>query len=71
VPVNFFCYPAGAYDASVVADVRAAGYLAATTTNYGVVTPGQGRFTLDRIRVNGTDTASTLAADLSALHLVE
>lgn len=70
VPVNYFCYPAGRYNASVIATVRSAGYIAATTTNYGVAHPSQGRFTLDRIRVDGTDTATTLGQKLTALHLL-
>ncbi len=31
VPVDFFCYPSGAFDAAVIAAVRRAGYLGATT----------------------------------------
>jgi len=60
VPVDFFCYPSGRYDAAVVEDVRRAGYLAATTTNYGVASPAQGLFTLDRIRVQGGAGVSAL-----------
>jgi peptidoglycan/xylan/chitin deacetylase (PgdA/CDA1 family) len=62
-PARFFCYPAGRYDPAVVAAVRAAGYEAATTEDTGVATAGR-RFTLPRIRVNGTDTAATLLARL-------
>ena len=64
IPVNYFCYPAGRYNASVIATVRSAGYVAATTTNYGVAHPSQGRFTLDRSRVDGTDTAASLGQKL-------
>ena len=66
VPVDFFCYPAGRYDATVVAAVRAAGYLAATTTSYGLATPAD-LFTLSRVRVNGADGVAGLAAKLRAL----
>ena len=31
VPVNWFCYPSGHYDASVIAEVKAAGYAGSTT----------------------------------------
>ena len=31
VPVDFFCYPSGDFDAAVIAAVRRAGYLGATT----------------------------------------
>lgn len=67
VPVDFFCYPAGAYDRDVVNAVRAAGYEGATTTTEGVADPSQGRFTLDRIRVNGSTTVDQLAAQLAGL----
>ena len=52
VPVNFFCYPAGRYDAHVIAAVKAAGYLAATTTREGVAAPSQPRYQLPRIRID-------------------
>jgi len=67
VPVAFFCYPSGRYDAGVVAAVRAAGYLGATTTNYGLASPADGLFTLDRVRVDGSDGAAGLAVKLRAL----
>jgi peptidoglycan/xylan/chitin deacetylase (PgdA/CDA1 family) len=66
VPVNFFCYPAGRYDAAVVAAVQQAGYLGATTTNYGLAKPGA-LYTLARIRVDGSDGVNGLAAKLTAL----
>jgi hypothetical protein len=66
VPVDFFCYPAGRYDAAVVAAVRAAGFLGATTTNQGLASRGDGLFTLDRIRVNRSDGVSGLAARLGS-----
>ena len=62
VPVNFFCYPAGAYNSTVIAAVRHAGYQGATSTE-----PGFARWdepwTLNRIRV----TNATGARDLAAL----
>jgi peptidoglycan/xylan/chitin deacetylase (PgdA/CDA1 family) len=63
VPVDFFCYPSGRYDARVIAAVQAAGFLGATTTNIGLAEPGS-LFTLDRIRVNGSDGVSGLASKL-------
>ncbi|HKP90248.1 MAG TPA: polysaccharide deacetylase family protein, partial [Thermoleophilaceae bacterium] len=53
-PADFFCYPAGRYDAAVVAAVRRAGYLAATTTRFGSATPDR-MFTLNRVRINRED----------------
>jgi peptidoglycan/xylan/chitin deacetylase (PgdA/CDA1 family) len=63
VPVDFFCYPSGRYDDAVVAAVRDAGFLAATTTNEGFATRDS-LFTLDRVRVNGSDGVAGLAAKL-------
>jgi peptidoglycan/xylan/chitin deacetylase (PgdA/CDA1 family) len=48
VPVDFFCYPGGIYDARVKLAVRRAGYLAATGTRYGAATP-RDLFSLARI----------------------
>jgi peptidoglycan/xylan/chitin deacetylase (PgdA/CDA1 family) len=56
-PVDFFCYPVGRYDAQVVAAVRAAGFLGATTVNPGLAQPAQ-PFTLDRIRIDYSDGIS-------------
>jgi peptidoglycan/xylan/chitin deacetylase (PgdA/CDA1 family) len=67
VPVDFFCYPAGKYDGRVVTAVRAAGYLAATTVNYGFASPRQGLYTLDRMRINGSDGVAGFARKLEGL----
>jgi peptidoglycan/xylan/chitin deacetylase (PgdA/CDA1 family) len=66
VPANFFCYPAGRYDDTVIAAVKRAGYLAATTTDYGFARPGD-TYVLGRVRVNGSDGASGLVRKLDAL----
>jgi peptidoglycan/xylan/chitin deacetylase (PgdA/CDA1 family) len=66
VPVNFFCYPAGRYDDAVIAAVRRAGYLGATTTEYGLARSSE-PFTLDRVRVNGSDGVDGFAANLRVL----
>jgi peptidoglycan/xylan/chitin deacetylase (PgdA/CDA1 family) len=63
-PVDFFCYPAGRYDARVIAAVRRAGYLGATTTVEGLATPGA-PFELPRVRVGRTDGVAGLAAALA------
>ena len=51
----------------MIAAVQAAGYLGATTTNYGLARPGD-LYTLDRVRINGTDSVSAFAQKLEALH---
>jgi peptidoglycan/xylan/chitin deacetylase (PgdA/CDA1 family) len=65
-PVDFFCYPAGRYDNAVLAAVRAAGFLGATTETEGLARPDS-LFTLDRVRVSGSDGVSGLAEKLQAL----
>jgi peptidoglycan/xylan/chitin deacetylase (PgdA/CDA1 family) len=68
VPVNFFCYPAGRYDETVIAAVQQAGYLAATTTNPGLAQPDEAdAFELDRVRVNNGVTGAALVAQLDGL----
>ena len=66
VPVDFFCYPAGRYDARVIRAVRAAGYLGATTTNYGLARPPN-YFTLARVRVTGSEGVAGFAAEIERL----
>jgi peptidoglycan/xylan/chitin deacetylase (PgdA/CDA1 family) len=51
VRVRFFCYPAGRYDARVIAAVRRAGFVGATTTSEGLATVDR-PFELKRIRVS-------------------
>ena len=66
VPVDFFCYPAGRYDARVITAVRRAGYLGATTTVEGLARPDK-PYELRRVRVSGNDGVSGLARKLVAL----
>jgi len=66
VPVDFFCYPSGRYDARVIDAVRRAGYLGATTTNYGLARP-RGLYTLARIRINGSDGVAGFGRKLEDL----
>ncbi len=66
-PVNFFCYPAGSFDDTVVEAVKAAGYLGATTTQQpGVAKPDQSPYELPRVRVKGSDGVEGMANSLSA-----
>jgi peptidoglycan/xylan/chitin deacetylase (PgdA/CDA1 family) len=66
VPVDFFCYPSGRYDARVIAAVRRAGYLGATTTNYGLARPAD-IYTLNRVRIDGSDGVAGFARKLQGL----
>jgi peptidoglycan/xylan/chitin deacetylase (PgdA/CDA1 family) len=64
VPVDFFCYPYGEFDARVIAAVRRAGYLAATTTLPGLALRSQ-PYTLRRVRVNGGEPPEVLVGTIA------
>ena len=53
VPVNWFCYPSGHYDATVIAAVKAAGFVGSTTVIPGWAAPEEDRYRLHRLRVLG------------------
>jgi peptidoglycan/xylan/chitin deacetylase (PgdA/CDA1 family) len=59
VPVRFFCYPSGAFDAGVIAAVRHAGYLGATTEIAGLAQRSR-PYTLARVRVAGGEPPAEL-----------
>jgi peptidoglycan/xylan/chitin deacetylase (PgdA/CDA1 family) len=60
VPVNWFCYPSGHYDPTVVAAVRSAGYSGSTTVVPGWAHPGDDPYRLHRLRVLGGTTPQGL-----------
>jgi peptidoglycan/xylan/chitin deacetylase (PgdA/CDA1 family) len=62
-PVDFFCYPGGRYDAGVIAAVRRAGFLGATTTLEGLAEPTK-PYELQRVRVSRSDGVAGFAAKL-------
>jgi peptidoglycan/xylan/chitin deacetylase (PgdA/CDA1 family) len=66
VPVSFFCYPAGRYDGRVIRAVRRAGFLGATTTDWGLARPPH-YYTLARVRIDGSDGVAGFAAKLERL----
>jgi peptidoglycan/xylan/chitin deacetylase (PgdA/CDA1 family) len=66
VPVDFFVYPSGSYDARVVAAVRRAGYQGALTTKEGLARRDE-PYELDRIRVSRSDDARSLGEKLAQL----
>jgi peptidoglycan/xylan/chitin deacetylase (PgdA/CDA1 family) len=51
VPVNWFCYPSGHYDATVIAAVKAAGYVGSTTVIPGWASRSSDPYLLPRLRV--------------------
>jgi peptidoglycan/xylan/chitin deacetylase (PgdA/CDA1 family) len=65
VPVNWFCYPSGHYDATVLAAVRAAGYKGSTTVIPGWAHPGEDPYRLHRLRVLGGTSPGALLAQLA------
>jgi peptidoglycan/xylan/chitin deacetylase (PgdA/CDA1 family) len=67
VPVNWFCYPSGHYDATVVAAVTAAGYTGSTTVVPGWAAPGEDSYRLPRLRVLGGTSAQSLLAEIAAI----
>ncbi len=66
VPVNWFSYPSGDYNAAVIAAVRSAGYLGATTVNPGWASPGQDRFRLPRLAVVAGTSPSQLLGQIAS-----
>jgi peptidoglycan/xylan/chitin deacetylase (PgdA/CDA1 family) len=66
VPVNWFCYPSGHYDATVIGAVRAAGYEGSTTVVPGWASPAEDPFKLHRIRVLGGTSGPALLSLIDA-----
>jgi peptidoglycan/xylan/chitin deacetylase (PgdA/CDA1 family) len=60
VPVNWFCYPSGHYDATVLAAVRSAGYAGSTTVVPGWAHRTDDLYRLHRLRVLGGTTPQGL-----------
>lgn len=63
VPVDDFCYPAGRFDATVIAAVEAAGYVGATTEIPGYADRNH-PYELNRYEILGSQGVAGLAADL-------
>jgi peptidoglycan/xylan/chitin deacetylase (PgdA/CDA1 family) len=62
--VNWFCYPSGHYDATVIDAVRAAGYVGSTTVIPGWAGPSNDPYRLPRLRVLGGTSPSALLAQI-------
>ncbi len=65
VGVNNFCYPAGRYDATVIAAVKAAGYTGAMTEIPGDASRNH-PYELDRFEILGSSGVEGLATDLAS-----
>jgi peptidoglycan/xylan/chitin deacetylase (PgdA/CDA1 family) len=67
VPVNWFCYPSGHYDATVVAAVQAAGYTGSTTVVPGWAGPDSEPYRLPRLRVLGGTSPESLLSEIAGI----
>jgi peptidoglycan/xylan/chitin deacetylase (PgdA/CDA1 family) len=67
VPVNWFCYPSGHYDSTVLTAVRAAGYTGSTTVVPGWAHRGDDPYRLHRLRVLGGTSGTGLLAEIAAV----
>jgi peptidoglycan/xylan/chitin deacetylase (PgdA/CDA1 family) len=65
VPVNWFCYPSGQYDPTVVAAVRAAGFVGSTTVIPGWGERGESPYALPRLRVLGGTSPAALLTQIA------
>jgi peptidoglycan/xylan/chitin deacetylase (PgdA/CDA1 family) len=66
VPVNWFCYPSGHYNATVVATVRAAGFVGSTTVVPGWAGRTDDPYRLPRLRVLGGTGPSALLDQIAS-----
>jgi peptidoglycan/xylan/chitin deacetylase (PgdA/CDA1 family) len=66
VPVNWFCYPSGHYDARAVTEIRAAGYRGSTTVVPGWARPSSDPFRLPRLRVLGGTSPAALQEQIAS-----
>ena len=67
VPVNWFCYPSGHYDATVIAEVKASGYAGSTTVVPGWASPREDPYRLPRLRVLGGTSPQSLLSEIAAI----
>jgi peptidoglycan/xylan/chitin deacetylase (PgdA/CDA1 family) len=67
VPVNWFCYPSGHYDANVIAAVRGAGYVGSTTVVPGWAHPADDPYRLHRLRVPGGTSPGELLSQIAGI----
>jgi peptidoglycan/xylan/chitin deacetylase (PgdA/CDA1 family) len=66
VPVNWFCYPSGHYDATVIAAVKAAGYAGSTTVVPGWAQRDDDPYRMHRLRVLGGTSPQALLAQIAS-----
>lgn len=64
VVADWFCYPSGHYNAAVIAEVKAAGYVGSTTVVPGWASPSDDPYRLPRLRVLGGTSPEALLAQI-------
>jgi peptidoglycan/xylan/chitin deacetylase (PgdA/CDA1 family) len=67
VPVNWFCYPSGHYNTTVIDAVKAAGYAGSTTVVPGWAHRDEDPYRLHRLRVLGGTSPQQLLAEIEAV----
>jgi len=67
VSVNWFCYPSGHYDATVISAVKEAGYKGSTTVVPGWAHRHDDSYTLARLRVLGGTSPTQLLAQIASV----
>jgi len=67
VPVNWFCYPSGEYDPTVIAALQAAGFRGSTTEYYGWAGANDDPYALPRMEVHPTQDPAVLVSDVAAM----
>lgn len=68
VNADWFCYPSGHYNATVIAAVKAAGYVGSTTVVAGWAAPGEDPYRLPRLRVLGGTSPQQLLRLIANTH---
>jgi peptidoglycan/xylan/chitin deacetylase (PgdA/CDA1 family) len=63
--VNWFCYPSGHYDSTVIDAVKAAGFIGSTTVVPGWATRADDPYRLPRLRVLGGTSGSALLQQIA------
>jgi peptidoglycan/xylan/chitin deacetylase (PgdA/CDA1 family) len=66
VPVNWFCYPSGHYNSTVIAEVKAAGFVGSTTVVPGWASPSNDAYRLPRLRVLGGTSPAALLEQIAS-----
>ena len=66
VAVNWFCYPSGHYDSTVIDAVRTAGFVGSTTVIPGWASRGNDAYRLPRLRVVGGTSGPALLQQIAS-----